>query len=800
MWRSYLKTALRNLQRNRVYAVINILGLGIGMACSILILLYIQSELAVDRWYEDHERIYRTKLESRIQGQETNAPVSPSGMAEWLPDEFEEVEVATRIHPIRQEIMFQRDEVQVYVQNVAHVDSHFFKVFSIPLISGNPERVLSKPRSCVISSSVALSFFGTEDPVGQMINYDNRWDYEVTGVMDELPGRGHFEFDIYLSNNSRSRSWIQNNYYTYFKLQPGADPDQLMTVVNTKLLELMRPEIEKFLRLSPEQYLEIGNSYKIGYQRLDDIHLHSQLDYELFPNGDGDNLFILALVGITVLLIAAINFMNLSTARSMKRSREVGIRKTVGAHRKHLISQFLSEALVQSFVGLLLSLLFIELALPYFNEMLATDLALWNSETSWLIPAYLLIALIVGMLSGSYPAFFLSSLKIAPVLRGMVGNVNFNLGLRKALVIVQFSISLVLAIGLIIIYEQIQFMNNKDLGLNEEMVISVPIQTDEFIANYYSYREELMKMEGIKGVTRTGVHMARMDFGSNVYHVEGEPNPVSLWQVQVDHDFVETMELTLIEGRSWNPEDFNDQQSVVINESAAEYLGWDDPLEHSLVNVGNKDSRNQMRIIGVVKDFHFQGFSEPVKPVVMSYSPKIWFLLIRVEPRLLDATLYELGEKWKVFEPSHPFRYTFLDDDFAELYSSDKRFGRIFLWFTILTLFIACLGLFGLSALTAEQKTKEIGIRKVIGASEGSLVLNLSKEFGRLILISIVLSWPLAWYIMSNWLTNYAFRIDLGSDPFILASALACLIAFGTISVQAVRAAWADPIKSLRYE
>lgn len=801
MLQNYITVAWRNLKRHRVYSFINIAGLSLGMACGLFIILYIYDESSYDKWWEDSEQLYRTYIDGDFLGQEINSPSSPSALAATLRNDFEGIESATRFHPIRQEIMFQHGDLRVYVADVAFADSAFFDVFSIPLLRGDRDEVLRKPGSVVISQRIAQIFFGDEDPLGQTLNYDNRRDYRVTGVMGPLPGKSHFSYDIYMSDNHVNNKWIENGFCTYWKLKPGYDPGKISDRINKKAFAALEASLNDMLSISPQEFAAQGNSYNYGYQLVKKIHLHSNLQYELRPNSSIQYLYILGVIGFLVLFIASINFINLVTARSASRSKEVGIRKVVGAYRPLIVRQFLTEAIIQSFIALVIALMIVELTLPSLNRLLGTkDLALFGNEAGWFSLSFILLALIVGVFSGSYPAFYLSSFQPSQIIKGQFRSGKKGLKTRYALVIAQFSISLSLIIGLSIMFRQLEFMQKKDLGFQPEQVVVVPIQTDYVTEHFHEIKKKMLRdIPGIISMSRGSSIPGVMESQQGIYRLNNSELTYPLWYMGIDDDFLQTLEIDLIQGEEINAQ--NAKMGVVLlNERAVEFMNLADPIGAMVSFPGDLRKENSFMVKGVVENFHTDGFDSEIKPMILYYDPMTWFAVIRVNPGLWHETLSQIEKHWESVEPSHPFRYSQLDLDFAKVYLEEQRLGKLFLYFTFLSICIACMGLFGLALYNSEMRTKEIGIRKVLGASSLQTWLLLTKEFGYLTIISIMISWPLTYFAMNKWLGTFVYRVEIPLWIFFTASGFALLIALITVSAQTLRTSISNPVFALRYE
>ena len=792
MFRNYLKIAFRNLLRRKLYSLINVLGLALGMACCLLIILFIQDELSYDRFHEKAEQIYRVaKIEKRNEGV-VNYPLVFPVVAPKLQQDFPEVLNAVRFDP-QLSVLVSRENKQFLEQRFFYADSSVFDVFTFPLIKGDPKIALKEPYTLILTEEMAEKYFGSEDPLGQTLSIDNRHDYKITGVLKNIPHNSHMKFDFLASmateeaeNPRYGKLWAWS-CYTYLLLPRDYSPSEL---------EKKFPDF--ILRNRNEQAAKAWTFY---LQPLTKIHLYSNLSYEIEPNSDIKHIYIFSGIGFFILLIACINFMNLATARSSNRAKEVGVRKVLGADRSQLAKQFLGESLVFSFIALPLAVAVVEIVLPAFNAL--TNKAVTLSSLSHQAASLGLIGvvLLVGIISGSYPAFFLSAFHPSEVLRGKLRAGVKSSFFRRILVVVQFAISIVLIVGTVIIYSQLDFIRNKKLGFDKEHVVVVRIEEPEMQKRYEPFRQGLLQNPGIVSVTGStcfpGINPNLSPF---VPEGAEDKEPLKLRHVLVDYDFIRTFGIEVKEGRDFSRDFQTDaKQAFVINESAAQEFGWETSAGKKLTDL----DLGSGYVIGVVKDFHFRSKHQKIEPLILSIRPDeryIYFISVKYDQANARKILSFLQKKWKEYSPDRPLDYFFLDENFDKLYRAEERLSQIFSVFSFLAIFIACLGLFGLASFTAEQRTKEIGIRKTLGASAANIVLLLSKEFTKWVIVANALAWPLAYFAMNRWLQNFAYRISIGLWMFFLGAGLALAIAFFTISFQTVRAALANPIDALRYE
>ncbi len=800
MFKNYIKIALRNMNKNRAYAIINILGLALGLMVGLIVYLYVTEETNYEKHIKDYEQIYRVGLRASMMGQDINAPVSCSPMAESLRNDFAEVVTATRSRPMRQEVLLKHEETRIYIDNGARADSVFFKIFDYAFVHGDPQTALKEDNAMVLTEATARKFFGDENPMDKIINYDNRRDYIVRGVVREPAGNSHFRYDFFISDNDADDIWISNNYYTYLKLREGADPEAFMEIMTERFFEKIAPQVEMFLKVTIEEFFAQNNEFAYDLQPIQDIHLHSQRDWEIQQNGNVIYIYVFIGIAFLVLLIAGINFMNLATARSAKRAKEVGIRKVSGATRGMLIRQFLMESVIQSFIALFLALILVELFLSGFNNIMDSNLSLINDHFFKTLAFALGVTLLYGLFSGSYPAFFLSRFQPVSVLKGDMSKTKGGTFFRKTLVVVQFTGSIILIIGMIIIFSQISYMHNKDLGFEGEQVLVVPIQTDKVAQNFRTYKKEFLQNPQLVSASRASFYPGDAP-NQTMFELEGREEQLPLWNMGVDFDIFETLGLELVEGEKFNEEIYSDSTLYYIfNETAVRDFNIENPVGKRLMGFLGPNERSVGTIIGVVKDFHVEGFNQPIRPMVLYLDNNLYNAAFKIAAGNMNETIDYIETKWNEIEPTHPFRYTFLDDKYGALLESQSNFGKIFLYLTILAIIIAAMGLYGLASYTAEQRTKEIGIRKVLGASVPQLMKLLSKDFVILVLIANLFAWPITFILAKNWLSRFSYQIDVPIMPFIFASVLAFVIALLTVSYQAYQAAVSDPVIALKYE
>ena len=799
MFKNYLKVAFRSLNKNRTYAIINILGLALGLAVTILVFMFIKDETSYEKHWNGYERVYRMGIKANLMGQVMDAPVSPDPMAHAYRTEFTDVETATRMSTVNQEIMVRYNQTRIYIQKVANADSTFFKVFDYEFKLGNPKTALTDENSMVLTEETAVKLFGDENPIGKVVRYDDRRDYIVKAVIKEPKGHSHFQFDMYISRNTTRNVWMSNGNYTYVRLKEGVDLETFKTEMRRNFMKKIEPDVQRYMKTTFAELEKAGNSFEYQVMPIQDIHLHSNKEWEIEQNSNVMYIYVFIGIALLVIIIAGINFMNLSTARSGKRAKEVGVRKVSGASKKMLVTQFLIESIIQSFIALFLAFILVELFLPGFNNILETELYLFNSHLSQTIIFSLIVTIFYGLFAGSYPAFFLSSFQPIAVLKGDFTKTKGGALLRKILVITQFTASTVLIIGMIIIFKQISFMHNKDIGFKGDQVIVVPIQTDKMANNFRSYKSIFTKNSNVLSVTRASYYPGDTP-NQNMYMLEGSKEQLPLWNMEVDYDFFKTLDVTMASGRKFDREKESDSiPYFIVNETAVKNLNIKNPVGRRIAsnNGGNNVYGN---IIGVVKDFHIEGFNSEIRPMVLQVSNSVWFASFKLANKDMSATIDAIETEWNKLEPTHPFRYTFLDQKFGRLLRQQENFGTMFLFLTILAIIISAMGLFGLASYTAEQRTKEIGVRKVLGASVPTIMRMLTTDFMKLVLISNLFAWPITYILAKDWLANFSYQIDMPILPYLFATVLALIIALITVSSQAYLAANSDPVDALKYE
>ncbi len=819
MIKNYLKVAFRNLIKQKFYSVINILGLSIGLSACMLIGLFVIDELNFDTYNTKADRIYRVNTYFNLGGQENNYAVSPAPMAMMLGETYPEVETAVRFRQ-RGDFTFYQDGNAYRENRIIYGDSTLFDVFTIPLLYGNPKTALTQTNSIVISRATAIKYFGADwekdVPLGKnLLEGEDKTPYQITGIFDKIPNNSHFHFDVFIAmaslDESRSTMWLSNNFQTYLLLQKGTDVQAFQKKINETFKTYAAPQIKQFANVTMEEFMKGGNKFEYSLMPLTDIHLHSDLQAELAANGDIRYVYIFSAIAFFILLIACVNYMNLATARSSGRAKEVGVRKVMGSDRKQLIGQFLVEATIISAVSMAVALLAAEVLLPFFNNLASKQLSINYIENWYILPVLISIVLIVGLMAGSYPAFFLSAFKPATVLKGSLATGLRNSWLRSALVVLQFGISIFLTVSTVVMYQQLNLIQHKRLGYDKEHVMVIQ-NTYYLNKQANSFKTEILRNPNIQQASYSA-YLPAQTINSNNNSIFPDKNPQSSYTTSVpwwyvDYDYIKTMKMNIVDGRDFSREFGTDSTAIIINEAAAKYFDFykngGTPIGKELSQFGfDEDNPTEIisyKVIGVVQDFNYATMREKIMPMVIVLGNDHGALSLRIKPEDTRNTIAFLEEKWTSFVPQIPFEYSFMDDRFNNMYRAEYKVSKIFTIFCSLAILIACLGLFGLASYTAEQRTKEIGIRKVLGASVWSVVILFSKDFTWLVFIALLIAAPLAYFAMNRWLADFAYRIDIGPQFFIIAGLIALAIAWITVSYHAIRAALANPVKSLRSE
>ncbi len=806
MLQNLIKVAFRNIWKKKLFSLINIAGLSVGIACFFLIIVNVRHEFSYDKFQKNGDRIYRVALERIYPDNVIFYAVIPYSIGDAMKADFPEVEKMTRVLANRNPVMLRYQDKSYEEKKILLVEPNFFEMFSISLIKGTPETIFSTPNSMVMTKDTALKYFGDEDPVGKNITTP-QGPVLVSGICENIPENSHIEFDFLISlslTGMQNRpNYVSFSVHTYVMLKEGIPADEVEAKMPALVERYAAGPIQAQTGLSFKEYVAAGNGYNYFFQPLRDIHLHSNLESEIKPNGNISYIYILIAIAAFLIVIACINFMNLATARSTSRAREVGIRKIVGSTKGSLIRQFLFESLVMSLIAVLVASFLVQLLLPVFNNLSRRQLEIHYLKEPFNIFLLLGIGILVGLMAGIYPSLVLSSFRPVTVLKGRFTTSRKGIRMRNALVIFQFSLSIICIAMTILVYRQMDFMQKKDLGFDKEN--TVVIERISTLQNRgEAFKQELRRLPGVVNAAGSQTIVSGGYYYGIFFQAEGDPEVKTTRGMNIDEDFIETMGLKITQGRGFSRE-FNETRNVIINESTIKEFGWDKPVGMKIRYLGEEDEPiGEYTIIGVVKDFHYNSLHSPINSFVLLGLPtdqRIFAnLQIKIKPENIAETLGAIEEKWKEFNPQEPVSYYFLDDKLEEMYGNEKTSGQIFSIFSLLAIVIACIGLFGLSAYIAEMRTKEIGIRKVLGSTSPKIVLLLSRDFARLVLLAFVVAIPFAYFAMNRWLQNFAFRAGIQLWIFLLAGAAAVLVAQLTISFQALKAASTDPADALRFE
>jgi putative ABC transport system permease protein len=800
---NYFKIAWRNIKKNKLFSTINILGLSIGIALCFMIMLYVQDELSYDRFNKNADRIARIIFNANINGGKIRESVVMAPVAVTMKKDFPEVKDAARLAQMGAQKVNYADKV-FKDDELAIVDPSFFSLFTLPLSEGDVRTALLQPHTVVITRKTAEKYFGKEEAIGKMLGFNNNKEmYKVTGVMENIPSNSHFHFDMFASmagwDAAKSDSWMYGNFHTYLLLKPNADLAAIESRFPAMVEKYMGPQIQRDMGLSLSQFRTKGNELGFALQPLTAVHLHSDTTTELEPGGNPTYVFIFGAIALFMLLVACINFINLSTASASHRAKEVGIRKVAGSGKFQLIRQFLSESILIAMLALMIGFVLVRLTLPAFNNISGKHL-LFDEKP---ILAFILTGLLVGVIAGIYPAFYLSSFKPIAVLKGRLTADTNSFGLRRSLVVFQFFISVSLIIGTIVVYQQMKYIQNIKLGYEKEQLITIP-NSWALGKNEQVYKQELLKDPRIMHATASWYKPAGPTNNNNaLVYPEGHDNQtMKTVNYHVDEQYIPTLGMKMAAGRNFSKEFATDSLGMIINESAVRAFGWNltNAVGKKLVSVNSDKGANiAFHVVGVVKDFNFNSLHNPISPLLMTLQPE-GGLIFKVNTSEVSDLLATMKKRWDAFNTGESFTYSFMDDLYNKTYAAEQKTGTILNIFSALTIFVASLGLFGLATYAAEQRRKEIGVRKVLGASVSRITQLLSKEFLKLVMIASLIAFPVAWWTMNKWLQSFAYRIDLSWWIFALAGIAALLVALITVSFQAIKAAVANPVTSLRSE
>lgn len=803
MIKNYFLIALRNIRKHTFFSLINILGMTTGITACLLIVLFVVDEVSYDQFNEKAERMYRINLNASIGGQSVSSATTCPIMATTLVAEFPEVAEATRFaSPFNSnQAPIKYEDLALIQDGVFAADSNFFDFFSYKLISGDAKTALKEPNTLVMTEEIAKKYFGDSPAVGKLINFGNEnQTYTVTGVMEAPPSNSHLKFNVLISASSmnylKSTTWLNNNLYTYVVLQEKANIDQVFARFPALIEKYIGPEIERFMGVTMKQMGEQGGSYGYGATKVTDIHLKSTTQHEAEPSGNIMYVYFFGGVGIFIIVIACINFMNLSTARSVGRAKEVGLRKTLGSLRSQLIGQFLAESVIYSILTVVLALIACYFLLPYFNLLADKQLTMSVFLSPYFVTGILALIVFVGLVSGSYPAFYLTSFNPVEVLKGKVRAGMKSKGVRSSLVVFQFALSIFLIIFTVVVYQQISFMQERNMGIDKHNVLILQ-NAYKLDKNMIAFKNSLQQQTGITGVSYTNNNFPGVN-NTTVFRAASDEQDHIMGLYYADYDHQQVMKFELKEGRYFSKDFPADSTAILLNEAAVKEFGFKNPLQEEII-YNDDDEKVNLRVVGVFKDFNFESMRDNIRPLAIRLTKDASQLMIRYEGNAKDM-LPVVEKLWKEQSNNEPMHYAFLDQNFDRLFRTEERMGKIFTVFSGLAIFIACLGLFALAAFTSEQRTKEIGIRKAMGASMPGLILLLSKEFSILVLFAFVPAAVAGWFVSSQWLEGFAYRVEMNPMVIVGSGLAAFVIAWLTVSYQSIKAAATNPVNSLRYE
>ncbi len=817
MWKNHLKVSLRNLAKNKTFNFINISGLAIGLASSIFIILYIVNEVNYDRFNEHGKHMYRTYIDGKMSGEILKGAWNSPAVGPTMYEEIPEIIKFCRFDFSYNDLIWTDPAVKQLENSIIYADSTLFEVFSFNLLEGDTETCLKEPHTILLTKTTADRYFPEGEAMGQAI-YINGADniYTITGVVEDAPKSSHLYFDFIISyctqENSRNPGFLSNNMFTYFILDESADVALVEDKMNASLIEHIRPMLMQYLGISVEEFEASGNSYGLKFQELYDIHLNPDIDAPnevgYRPLGNKNYLYIFGVIAFFILVIASINFMNLSTARSLSRAKEVSLRKVVGSTRKELIQQFLTESVILSFLSMLIALLLVGLLLPKFNQIASVSLGMNDLFNWYMFPTFILLTLFIGLLSGLYPSTVLASFKPIQALKGKTTTSNGSGKLRAVLVVLQFTISVVIIVGTLVIFWQFRYMQNKDVGFERENMIVMdriwPMGNDKI----ETFKAELLKHNSIEAVSNSTAFLGIMN-NNNGYKIKEKGNDESFLFITnyTDYDFMETYDLEFVDSESrFMSKDYgSDSSACIINEAAVRKYMIEDPL-NTHIQWHDGDSLINLRVIGVMKDVHSGSIKDEIAPYIAFLKRNDWdwagYLSVRTKPgeEHSQLALEHMENTWKEFTEDEPFQYIFLDEYYKSFYSEEKRTGIITLVFSILSIFIACLGLFGMTLYNTQRRTREIGIRKVLGATDNGILTMVGKGVLVSLIISVLIAWPLAWYMTRDWLNGFPYNIGFQPMLFLIAALLALVIAVFTVTLTAMKTARINPAEALHYE
>jgi putative ABC transport system permease protein len=800
MTKNFIKVVLRNLSKHKGFSFINITSLTIGIASCILILLWIQNELSYDRFHDNSDRIYRIVTDECIGGQSSKYPATPLNISEALENDYPEVEKYVRLFKGWGGLTVENNNRKFHAEYFFQVDPAFFDIFTVPVIHGDPETALNKPDTCVLSKSSAIKYFGTDNAVGKILKIEGEFDWMITAVAEDLPQNSHFHFDIItpIRPLRTPPSWLFALCHTYILLKDNVSPDQLEAKFPRMVKKYFEPEMKELWGTTLEEFTASGGYIRHILQPLGKIHLHSNMDFELEKNGDVRYIYIFTAAALFILLIACINYVNLTTARSDRRMKEIAIRKVVGSHKSLLVRQFLSESVFLSFISGATAVALTELLLPVFNNLSGKHLKLDYFFNPLVLPLLIFTVLLVGVLSGIYPAFFLAKFKPATIFKGSFIKGVTKSSLRNVFVTIQISVSIILIISTFVVSQQLKYISTRDLGFEEKNMLAIDNAARGLGGNWDAFKNDLLKYSDITHVGGASSIIGEV-FSAEVFYPEGRTAQEGLyfWRMYTAYDLQETIQLEVVKGRFFSEKFSTDSEAIIINETGAKELGWKDPIGKQISMVDSAD----YTIIGVVKDFHFHSLYKNIEPLAIILDERRTFMmLVKFRGENVEKTLAFVEEKWKSYTSGRPLDYSFLENKIENIYSAEESTRVILSIFSAIGIILACMGLLGLASFVAAQRTKEIGIRKVYGASVSNIMSLLLKKFAGLLILANIVAWPIAWFVMDKWLEIFAYRTDIEISIFIVAAILTGAITILTVSSHTIKASYANPIDSLKYE
>jgi putative ABC transport system permease protein len=805
MLKNYFVTAYRNLVKNWSYSFINIIGLSVGLAASIFILLFVFHELSYDTFHKKSDRIYRAAVDGKMAKNTFIAAVTAAPMAEALLNEYPEIEKTVRVRKSGDWLVSHEDKT-FNEEGILFADSTFFQIFTYKFIHGNPATALKNPESIVLTEKIARKYFGKTDVVGKSLRIESDTTYyTVTGVIQNVPENTHMHFDMMASLNtldiSRRTFWISHNFHTYILLKEGTDPQALENKLDMLVEKYVGPDVQQALGVSLEEFIGSGSSIRYFLQPVEDIHLHSHLEYELEANSHISYIYIFSIIAIFILLMASINYTNLATAKSASRSLEVGMRKVVGGTKRSLRFLFLIESVFLTLVSLFIAIVIVELLMPQYNNLVQLNLDINYFEEWYTIPGLIVLVTIVGLMAGSYPAFFLSSFKPVTVLKGKLKQGAKSSLVRKILVSSQFLLSIIILLATYTVYEQLNYMQNKELGFNKENILVLK-RSDGLRNNMEAFKQEVAKNPKITAVSNA-ITMPGRNFSKNSFFIPGSNTTKLMNQAWISYDYNKVFDFKMKSGRFFSRDYPSDSSAIIINEAAVKNLGFEEDPVGKIIHYpsGPNGEMMEMNVIGVVKDFHYKSMHSPIEPACFNIMRGNWegFVFLKINPEKKTETINFVKRTWKEFS-SYPFQYFFFKNDFNRLYKTEKRTSVILILFSILSILIASLGLIGLISFTTMQRQKEIGIRKAFGSSTRNIILLLNREILLLIIYSTIIAWPVTYYITHKWLQDFSYRTELNYTMFLLIPAGILLLSLLVVTVRSGKAAMKNPAHTLRYE